>query len=82
MDVAGINRIRPVEQVGVKRGPGDVAPLFGVDEAARLDEDSYREGSSGQERGMEEDAERIAEIPQESSLDPEPDVKSILDILA
>ena len=55
MDIGAVERIRPVEQVGVSRRPGDVAPALGVDGAARMEDDSYGEDKNGQDRGMEEE---------------------------
>jgi len=55
MDVGAVERIQPMEQVGVRRGPGDVAPALGVDGAARMEDDSYGDGRKAQDRGMEEE---------------------------
>ena len=55
MDIGAVERVGPLEQVGVRRWPGDVAPALGVDGTARMEDDSYSEGSSGQDRGMEEE---------------------------
>jgi hypothetical protein len=55
MDIGGVERIRPVEQVGVCCSPGDVVPALGVERAGRVDDDSYEDGTKKQDRGMEEE---------------------------
>ncbi|WP_109484349.1 hypothetical protein [Occallatibacter savannae] len=60
MDVGAVERTRPVEQVGMRRGPADVAPALGVEASGRMEEDSYRNNGQTPDRGMDdppEDAE-------------------------
>jgi hypothetical protein len=61
MDIGAVESVRPLERVGARRGPGDLAPALGVEGAVRMEEDSYRESGKDQDRGMEEDAEGVEE---------------------
>jgi len=60
MDVGAVARVRSLEQVGVRRGPGDVTPALGMEGTGRMEEDSYGEAKK-QDRGMEEDADNVEE---------------------
>jgi len=67
MDIGPVERIGPVDSVGLKVGPNDVKPALGVEGSARMEDDSYQESSKNQNRGMEEEAEATEDATEEDS---------------
>ena len=79
MDIRAVERVRSVEQVGMRRGPADVAPALGV-AGASIEEDSYRGSEHGQERGMDEQPED--DVQERSQTPSEPDEMKSVKMLA
>ena len=71
MDIGAVERVRPVERVGMRLGPGDVAPALGVEASERMEEDSYRDAGDAPKRGTDDppegEEEESVERPQETS---------------
>lgn len=55
VEIDALERVRPMEPVGSRRAPGDVAPALGRQRAERAEDDSYAGSASRQGRGMEDD---------------------------
>lgn len=66
MDIEPVDRLRSVERVGVRLGPGDVTPALGAGGVARMEDDSYQESRKNQDRGMDEEAEVTEQSADES----------------
>jgi len=70
MEFGPVERVRAVGPMEVRRIPVDVMPASGVEGAERMEEDTYREGSEGQDRGLEPEPplieEECAEVPEQA----------------
>lgn len=65
MDIAAVERIRPMGQAGARSS--GVAPTLGVNGVTRMEEDSYQRGKDQQDRGMDEEAENDDQEEPEGS---------------
>jgi hypothetical protein len=64
MDIGPVERIRPIEPIRSSIGPSDVSPALGIEGPGQAEDDSYRDSSMDQKRGMEgenEDGEQKGE---------------------
>ena len=61
MEFGSVERVRALGRIEVRRIPVDVPPASGVEGAERMEEDSYRGGAEGQDRGLEQEAPAIEE---------------------
>lgn len=77
-----VERVGAVRQVESARKAADVSPAFGVAGAGRLQDDSYGDDASGQDRGMEEDAPQEEEHVDKTEQATTAEDKKIVNLLA
>ena len=73
MDLGSVDRIQPLQPVGVRTGSDAVSPPLSPTGPARMDDDSYDEGGKERDRGLDDVDSGDQNPEQESDEDPAAD---------